>query len=307
MRVFITGSSGFVGKEITSQLKRNGHFVVGLDRNEPVDISKKPDLFIKKDIKDVVSKDVEGCEYIIHLAAECTPQRVFEKDLYGNYTSNITAFLELMEIAHRLKVKKFVYASSSAVYGRYYHRLETGTNKVMMTEEDRVFYGEEQNHYGKSKMVNEIIAQSYHDAYGMTNIGIRIMNAFGEGEMEKGGSACAPTQMILQKRAGKTIEIYGDGKQAKDFIYITDCASIIIRLMEKADDGVYNVGTGIATNFNRLAELVGGESKHVKNPNSYYPLLTRGGMKKTLKAIGDYKFISVEEGIERAKKYYGVG
>ena len=79
-----------------------------------------------------------------------------------------------------------------------------------------------------------------------------------------------------------------------------------MKLFDKAEHGVYNVGTGKATSFNTVAKLIGGKIVYAKNPHPYYPMLTKADMKKTLKVIGPYKFISIEEGIKKERECYSV-
>jgi ADP-L-glycero-D-manno-heptose 6-epimerase len=93
--------------------------------------------------------------------------------------------------------------------------------------------------------------------------------------------------------------IYGDGRQAKDLIHVEDAIEITFRLLESDATGIYNVGTGIATSFNRLSELIGGPVEYVPNPNPRgYQYFTEADTSKLHQVIGDYQFIPVEDGIK---------
>jgi nucleoside-diphosphate-sugar epimerase len=286
-KILVTGSNGFIGKHVVRLAKERGYEVVTFDLKEH-------DILDLKRLK----QSIRGCDAVIHLAAIVTHQKEFGSGLYNNYQTNVTGFLNVIELTYQEDIKKFVYASSSAVYGRFGHLSRP------FKEDMKIIYSDEENHYAKTKMVNEMIAASYHDQFGLTTIGVRVMNAYGPGELEKGDAACAIGHMIQTKFDKKTIEIYGDGNQAKDFIYITDCANMFLDLLGKAPDGVYNVGTGISTNFNTLAGIVGGKAVHVPNPHKYYPLLVVADTRKTFDIIGKRSLISVKEGIAKTIQYY---
>lgn len=288
-RILITGCSGFIGRHAVSYALNNGYDVVGLDLN-PLDKKHKNLTFIRGDInnKNTVEKAAEGCDYVLHLAA-ATSIPDFQYDLYTNYTTNVVGFMNVIEAAKSNKCKKFVYASSSAVYQN-----DFGEDAIIKVKELR-------NHYGKSKLIDELIADSYIDAYKLSAVGLRYFNIYGSGEEVKLRSSPI-TQFLYSKRKNDTITIFGDGKQAKDFTHIDDAIKITFKLMESRKSlGVYNVGTGIATNFIHIAELMNPKKVvYVKNPYlSSYIFYLKADTRRLLKEIKGYQFISVEKGISR--------
>ncbi len=288
-RILITGCSGFIGRHAVSYALKNGYDVVGLDL-KPLSMKYKRLTFIRGSInnKETVENAARGCGYVLHLAA-ATSLPDFQYDLYTNYTTNVTGFMNVIEAAKTNKCQKFVYASSSAVYQKKYDEEAIIDIKTL------------RNHYGKSKLIDEAIADSYIDAYKLSAVGLRYFNIYGPGEeVKKRSSPIA--QFLLSKSKNGVIAIFGDGKQAKDFTHIDDVIKITFKLMEsKRSLGVYNVGTGVATSFTRIAELMN-PKKIVYTNNPYlssYIFYLKADNKKLFKAINRYKFISVREGISK--------
>ncbi|MDE1767807.1 MAG: NAD(P)-dependent oxidoreductase [Candidatus Micrarchaeota archaeon] len=291
-KLAITGCSGFIGRNAVSYALKHGYHVVGIDINL-LDIEHKNLVFIKGDInnKKLLEKAIKGCNYVLHLAA-ATSLPDFQYDLHKNYSTNVLGFLNVIDAAKRNKSKKFVYASSSAVYQNDYGEDATIDVKTL------------RNHYGKSKLIDEMLADSYADAYKMSTVGLRYFNIYGPGEEVKERSSPI-TQFLISKRRDGTIKIFGNGKQAKDFTHIDDAIKITFRLMEdKKSSGVYNVGTGIATSFNYIAKMMKPKKIiYVKNPYlSSYIFYLKADKKRLQGALKKYRFITVKEGISRLMK-----
>ena len=106
------------------------------------------------------------------------------------------------------------------------------------------------------------------------------------------------TWMQAAKREGNPAIIFGDGEQAKDFIHVIDVVEIIMRLIESDATGIVNVGTGVATSFNDLAQLIGCQVEYAPVPDpASYQYFTRADTERLLSIIGPYKFKSVKEGL----------
>jgi UDP-glucose 4-epimerase len=168
-------------------------------------------------------------------------------------------------------------------------------------EDDPISITSTHSHYALSKLINEMMAASYQSA-GVNCLGLRIFNAYGTGdELKAPGKQAPPTWMRIAKERGEPIVIYGDGTQDKDFIHVSDVVEIIMRLIESQATGIVNVGTGVATSFSQLADLIGGETYTIKmlpipDPASYQ-YFTRADTTRLLSIIGPYKFKSIEEGL----------
>jgi nucleoside-diphosphate-sugar epimerase len=292
-KILITGSSGFIGRAAVLYALKKGYKVNGLDIKD-TDITHKNFTFYKGDIRDrnLVKKATDKCDTVLHLAA-MSGIAYFKDDLMANYEININGFLNAIDVARENKVKVFSYASSAATYLE-----EFSENSVMNAKEKR-------NHYGRSKLINEMIADSYIETTNMKILGARFMNCYGPGEARKGEWACAIIKFIMAEKKQEPIIIYGDGTQSKDFVYIDDLIKIMWILFDKGKSGIYNIGSGTTTPFNYIADLVNKNNhKYVKIPTEVYAMYTKADTTKLLKTIGNYKFVSIEEGIQKTKKYY---
>ncbi len=290
-KILITGCSGFIGRHAVSHALERGYKVVGLDM-KPFGKHDDRMVFIKGDINDkpAVERAAKGCDYIFHLAA-ATSIADFQYNLHRDYGTNVMGFLKVIEVAKKNKCKKLAYASSSAVYS---------SHKAKMYGEDAVIDIKTlRNHYGKSKFIDEAIADSYMDATGLKAVGVRYFNVYGPGEEVKLRSSPI-TQFILSMRKNSTITLFGDGTQKKDFVHIDDAIKITFMLMENPNaTGVYNVGTGVATALISVAKFMAPKKiLYIKNPYlSSYIFYLKADTRKLLKALKGYKFINVKDGI----------
>ena len=284
-RIFITGICGFIGRNLAAEAARNGYEVSGAD----IKVRDVPGAkVINADIRD---RDrmlglTKGADYIVHLAA-VTSNLEFERRMPYSYEVNVNGFNSIIEAAYANKCRKFLYASSSAVYYNNAFSETSALNPDEMT-----------NHYAKTKLINDMIAKSYTSCNLLDAVGMRFFNVYGPGENEKGDYASIITLFTKMKKAGKPIAIYGDGRQARDLIYIQDAAKIILLLMKKSGKNLYNVGTGKATSYNEIADMMGGSREYVKNPLSSYQLFTKADNSRLLDEIGSFKFTDIKDYIK---------
>lgn len=283
--IFITGVSGFIGRAIAEEAVRQGYEVSGLDLSG----SKIPGVkTFKGDIRDkeLMLKLTKNVDYVMHIAA-ITSNLEFEKRLWFGYDVNVNGFNSVIEAAYTNGCKKFLYASSSAVYNNEF------------SEDAVIDIAKMTNHYAKTKLINEAVGKSYRSLKLLDATGMRFFNVYGPGENAKGNYASIVTIFRNCKKANKPIEIYGNGMQRRDLIYVTDVAKISLMLLKKGGESVYNLGTGKSTTYKEIAQMVGSDIKYRDNPLSTYQLLTQADTTRLLKAIGNYKFITVREGIAR--------
>ena len=213
----VTGGAGFIGSNLCEAILNMGYPVRCLDdlstgKQVNVDIFfDNPNYsFIKGDIKnlDVCIDACEGVDYILHQAAWGSVPRSIEIPL-SYCENNITGTLNMLEAARQNKIKKFVYASSSAVYGNEPHLPATEGRE-----------GNLLSPYALTKRCNEEWAKQYTMHYGLDTYGLRYFNVFGRRQDPNGAYAAVIPKFIKQLMNDERPTIYGDGKQSRDFTYI---------------------------------------------------------------------------------------
>ncbi len=215
--VFLTGGAGFIGSNLCEALLEMGYQVRCLDN---LSTGKKENVepfldhprytFLEKDIRDLDScmEACRGADYVLHQAAWGSVPRSIEMPLFYEET-NIRGTLNMMEAARQSGVKKFVYASSSSVYGDH---------PVLPKVE-----GQEGNllsPYALTKRVDEEYGKLYKKLYGLDTYGMRYFNVFGRRQDPDGAYAAVIPRFIRQLMHGEVPTINGDGQQSRDFTYI---------------------------------------------------------------------------------------
>lgn len=213
----VTGAAGFIGSNLCEALLNKGCKVKALDdlstgkqENIVLFLDNPNYTFIKGDIKDleVCLKVCEGVDYVLHQAAWGSVPRSLEMPLFYN-KNNIEGTLNMLEAARQNGVKKFVYASSSSVYGD-----EPNLPKIEGRE------GNLLSPYALTKRCDEEWAKLYTKFYGLDTYGMRYFNVFGRRQDPDGAYAAVIPKFLKQLMHGETPTINGDGKQSRDFTYI---------------------------------------------------------------------------------------
>ena len=244
-RFLVTGGAGFIGSHIVRYIIENNGFVRVLDNLltghiENIDEHRGSSNFefIEGDITDLATcKQVcEGIDYVCHQAALGSVPRSL---LFPEKTNeiNVSGFVNMLIAAKDHNVKRFVYASSSSVYGDEYS---------LPKLEDKI--GSPLSPYAVTKFTNEVYAQVFAKAYGLSTIGLRYFNIFGPHQDPNGPYAAVIPLFIASIMEDKTIFINGDGKTTRDFTYIANAvqANICALLTENdaACNQVYNIACG---------------------------------------------------------------
>lgn len=213
----VTGGAGFIGSNLCEAILNLGYNVRCLDdlstgKQENIDLfaGNEKYEFIKGDIKDLDTcmKACEGVDYVLHQAAWGSVPRSIEMPLFY-CANNINGTLNMLEAARQNKVKKFVYASSSSVYG---------DEPILPKKEGRE--GNLLSPYAVSKRADEEWAKQYTRHYGLDTYGMRYFNVFGRRQDPNGAYAAVIPKFIKQLMKGERPTINGDGKQSRDFTYI---------------------------------------------------------------------------------------
>jgi UDP-glucuronate 4-epimerase len=242
-KFLVTGAAGFIGSHLCERLIANGHTVIGLDNFDPFYDRKikesniksllKSDKFklVEGDIRDadfVQSICKNGVEIIVHLAAKAGVRPSIE-DPVGYADVNINGTLVMLESAKKFNIKKFIFASSSSVYGN--------NKKVPFAETDNVDFPI--SPYAATKKAGELICHTYHHLYKIDINCLRFFTVYGPRQRPD----LAIHKFVKLIDAGKPIPMFGDGSMMRDFTYIDDIIDGTAAAIEKCKDfEIYNLG-----------------------------------------------------------------
>jgi UDP-N-acetylglucosamine/UDP-N-acetylgalactosamine 4-epimerase len=253
-RVLVTGGAGFIGSALCHDLIERGNTVVCLDnfatgkKENIAELTKNSSFrLIEGDIRDpdVCRKAVEAVDVVMHEAALGSVPRSIANPAATNEV-NINGFLNMLVAARNAEVKRFIFASSSSVYGDSAElpKREENTGKVLSP-------------YALTKFVNEEYARLFSKLYGMETIGLRYFNVFGRRQDPEGPYAAALPLFILKYKKLQSPVINGDGSNSRDFTYI-DNVILANNLAAVTGDKaalnrVYNVACGERVTVKELA------------------------------------------------------
>jgi UDP-N-acetylglucosamine 4-epimerase len=252
----VTGAAGFIGSNLVEALLKEGYKVRGLDnfstgrkRNVEEFINHPNYEFLEGDIRDFETCQIacKGIDYVLHQAAlGSVPRSMKEPLIYED--NNIKGTANMMEAAKLAGVKRFVYASSSSVYG---------DSQIMPKVE-----GEEGNvlsPYALTKKVNEEYGRLYTQQYNLECIGLRYFNVFGRRQDPDSQYAAVIPKFIKAIKSGQRVEIYGDGEQSRDFTYIENVIEANLKSCiapSEASGKAFNVAYGERFTLNQMYRLM---------------------------------------------------
>jgi UDP-N-acetylglucosamine 4-epimerase len=315
-RVLVTGGAGFIGSSICHDLVDHDNEVVCLDnfatgRKENIsDLKGNPHFkLINGDIREpeVCRKAVKGVEVVLHQAAlGSVPRSIADPDTTN--AVNINGFLNMIIAARDAGIRRFVFASSSSVYGD-----STELPKV----EDRT--GKVLSPYAITKMVNEEYARIFGSLYGMETIGLRYFNVFGRRQDPEGPYAAVIPKFTQKFMKHEAPVINGDGSNSRDFTYI-DNVVLANNLAATAENPaslnqVYNIACGDSVNLNEMTLLLRGylathdpeianvEPEHGPNRAGDIPH-SMASVGKAVRLLGYQPQVLFSEGLKRAVEWY---
>jgi UDP-glucose 4-epimerase len=250
-RALVTGGAGFIGSHLVERLLAEGRAVTILDdfstgcRDNLADNRRL--LIVEGSILDraVVERAIEGCDRVYHLAVQCVRRSLANP--CENHEVNATGTLRVLEAARRQRVERFIYCSSSEVYGNCgIENLSEDSPCVPVTV------------YGAAKLAGEHYTKAYWQTYGLATIVVRPFNAYGPRAHETGDLAEVIPRFIIRVLNGLPPVIFGNGDNGRDFTYVTDTARGIA-LAADSDDLVgrtVNIGYGRMITISEVADTV---------------------------------------------------
>ncbi len=319
-RVLITGAAGFVGRHFCKYFLDNNYKVLGIDNLQKftgsIDPKKWPLFnpydyknfkFIKMNCIDWFKKNKSTkFDYVLHLAAIVGGREMIENNPIA-VAQDLTIDSKFWEWCIITKPKKTVYFSSSASYPL---DLQTKSYYRLLKEEDIDFtknLGVPDYTYGWAKLTGEYLAKIAFEKYGVKSVCYRPFSGYGEDQDLNYPFPNLCRNIILAKKR-KMVQVWGDGKQKRDFIHIDDCVEGVIKTMDLINDGApINLSTGIHTSFenflNLSKKIVGYNFKIIKKKSKPTGVFARGGCTKKQIRLG-FKFkIPLEIGIKRGIDY----
>ena len=250
----MTGGAGFIGSHLVDELVGRGYKVVVLDnfrsgRMENVSQHLKSDNFklVDGDVRDrrVVKGAMDGVDAVVHLAALIDVEESVNNPI-ETHDVNVTGTLNVLEEAVRKDIKRFVYASSTAVYGE--------VNPLPLSEDcpPRTV-----SPYAASKASAECYCKAFYGSYGLDAVILRYFNVYGP-RQERNPYSGVITRFLNNVSSGEPLVVYGDGEQTRDFVYIDDVVDATMLALEGSNlaDETFNVCTGKPTAINELAQVV---------------------------------------------------
>ena len=316
MRILLTGVAGFIGFHVAKSLLQKKHTIIGIDNlNDYYDVKLKLNrlkilkklerfFFIKSDIQNkklIKNKKIIQfkIDCVINLAAQAGVRHSL-KDPYSYIDSNIMGQLNVLEIAKKQKIKKFIYASSSSVYG--------GNKKLPFSIEQRV--DNPVSLYAASKKSTELLAECYSKLFKIQCIGLRFFTVYGPwGRPDM--ATFIFTKNILEN---KKIDIFNFGKMKRDFTYIDDIVSgvegaVNYKINKKSLHNIYNLGN---SNSENLLDFIGLIEKNlgIKSKRNFLPLQagdvpeTFADIENSKKDLNFFPLTKIKNGIPKFIKWY---
>lgn len=293
MNILITGGAGFIGSHLADYLIKKKHRVTVLDnlctgKKENLQKVKNKIKFFKVDISKNrnLYKYFKNQDHVFHLAAlaDIVPSIINPKSYYE---TNVNGTFNVLEASRKAKVKKLIYAASSSCYGI--------PKSIPIAENTKM---NPMYPYALTKMLGEELVMNWHKTYNLPSISLRLFNVYGPRSRSTGTYGAVFGVFLAQKLAQRPFTVVGNGKQTRDFTFVTDVVkAMYMASSSKVSGEIFNVGSEKEVSVNRIANLLGGQKIYIpKRPGEPDRLLA--DIKRIKKKLKWKPKVSLEEGVK---------
>jgi len=304
MIALVTGGYGFIGNQIAELISQEFDEIRIFDNLS--NIARQVQLpnvhLIKGDIRDVgaTHKAFKDVNIVFHTAARIDVV-ASTQDPFVDMDNNIKGTLSVCEAARRNDVSKLVYSSSAAVYGNA---------ECFPIDEARPIRPLSQ--YAVSKHCGELYMSAYHELYEMPALSLRYFNVYGPYQRPENAYSGVISKFYYNAIRNTPIEVFGDGKQTRDFVYVSDVANAnLLSAQSDVTEGTINIGSGVETSINELAYIVKKKAHSTSDIIHGPPRISDGrrslaDVSKAHRLIGYEPKVGIEDGLTRLGQFFGI-
>lgn len=299
-RIIVTGGAGFIGSHLVDACLKAGHEVIVIDnlsvgRLDNLAAQKQnPSIrIVKADVSQTREIEMlfQGVDWVFHLAARADIVPSIQMPLIY-HSANVDGTISVLECARKAGVKRFIYAASSSCYG-IATQFPTPETAPIAPEYP----------YALTKNIGEQYVMHWEKLYGLPALSLRFFNVFGPRARTSGTYGAVFGVFLAQKANNRPLTIVGDGKQTRDFTYVTDIVSALLTAAESDLSGeIFNVGSGGTYSVNSLAQLMGGAVTYIpKRPGE--PDCTFADISKIRHMLRWEPRVKFEDGVQELLKH----
>lgn len=297
MNILVTGGAGFIGSNLVERLLRDGHNVTVIDN---LSTGKRENLHKDAEFFDLGIENLDAIkpvfadkDFVFHVAAIPRIGRSIE-DPIETFQANVMGTLNVFLAARDAGIKRIIYSASSSAYG---------PQDSLPLNEDMP--SKPLNPYALSKYIGEELCREFTDLYGIDTISLRYFNVYGPRMSADGEYATAIAKFLRMKSDGIPLTIVGDGKQTRDFTYVSDVveANVLASGIERGAAEVLNIGAGKNHSIQTVADIIGGEQVYISaRPGEVRDTLA--DITKAKKILGWEPRVSLKEGLNKLLTNY---
>tara|TARA_A100001391_G_scaffold52445_1_gene32067 strand:+ start:93 stop:1004 length:912 start_codon:yes stop_codon:yes gene_type:complete len=303
MKCLVTGGAGFIGSNLVDKLISDGHEVTIVDNmstGKKENINPKAKLYVKDITQMRRNSDFhmfEGIDVVFHLAALARVQPSIENPIeYHN--ANVNGTLNLLKASVDYGVKRFVFSSSSSVYGN--------VEQLPTPEEHEL---NPISPYALHKLIGEQYCKLFSELYDLETVCLRYFNVYGERQNTEGAYCLVMGIFAGQLLRGEPMTINGDGENRRDFTYVGDVVDANVRCMDYSSElngDVFNIGNGDNRSVNQIANMLSENGDRVNRPPVIEPKETLADNSKAREFLGWKPTNKIEDWIVKYKEEIGL-